>query len=75
MLIELTNEEFELVEHSVAMRLQTWRWTLEYLETGEADGMVEECHKISEAQWIVAQYERLHEKLTKRASERSTLNA
>jgi len=66
MLIDLTNAELEMVEDSVAKRLQTWQWTLEYLETGKAEGMIEECHKVSEAEWVVGQYESLHEKLTRR---------
>lgn len=43
MLIELTPEEFELIETSVVKRLETWCWTLGYLETrqgGAADRRV-----------------------------------
>lgn len=62
MLIDLTDGEFEMVEQSVAKRLETWRWTLKYLETGEAEGLIEECHQVSEARWVVEQYDHLLKK-------------
>lgn len=65
MLIEVTKAEFELIECSVEKRLQAWCRTLEYLETGETEGLVEECHKESEARWLVSQYRLLTEKLKK----------
>ncbi|MEP2775831.1 MAG: hypothetical protein ABJQ29_13600 [Luteolibacter sp.] len=63
MILELSSAELELVEHSVAQRLQTWRWTEEYLRTGFCVSLIEECHKLSEAEWMVAQYEALHQKV------------
>ncbi len=62
--MELTAEESELVENSVEKRLEAWCWTLEYLETGEAEGQIEECHKVSEARWVIARYQALLERLT-----------
>jgi hypothetical protein len=57
MLIELTAEEFELVETSLERRIETWYLTLKYLETGEAEGQIEECHKVSEARWVMLQHQ------------------
>jgi predicted ATPase len=63
MFLELTRAEWELVEHSIACRLQTWRHTLEYLKTGNCKGMIEECHQVSEAEWMVEQLESLRRKV------------
>lgn len=63
MWIELNAEEFELIETCLEKRLQTWCWTLEYLETGKAEGPIEECHKVSEARWVISRYKALFEKL------------
>jgi hypothetical protein len=63
MILELSSAELECVEHSVAHRLQKWRWTEEYLRTGVCVSFIEECHKLSEAEWMVAQYEALYQKL------------
>jgi hypothetical protein len=30
---------------------------LKYLETGEAEGQIEECHKVSEARWVMLQHQ------------------
>jgi hypothetical protein len=64
MFLELSCAELELVEHSVACRLQTWRWTEVYLRTGNCDGLIEECHRLSEAKWMVERYETLHQKIS-----------
>ena len=63
MLIELTAEESELVETSLERSVETWCLTLKYLETGEAEGQIEECHKMSEARWVISRYQALLEKL------------
>ena len=65
MLIEVTAAELELIETSLEKRLQRWCWTLEYLETGEAKGEIEECHKVSEARWVICQYQDLLDKVTR----------
>lgn len=65
MILELSSAELELIEHSVAQRLQTWWWTEEYLRTGFCVGLIEECHKLGEAEWMLEQYEVLHRKLLK----------
>ena len=65
MFLELSRAELELVEQSVACRLQTWRWTEAYLRTGNCDGLIEECHQLSEAEWMVERYETLHQKISK----------
>ena len=61
--IEISNEELEMLEVSVEIRLQTWCLTFEYLETGVADGLIAECHKPTEARWMVERYQALLEKL------------
>lgn len=67
MWIELTAAEFELIQTSLEKRLQTWCWTLDYLETGEAEGQIEECHKASDARWVISQHQVLPGRLkTKR---------
>jgi len=64
MFLELSRAELELVEQSVACRLQTWRWTEAYLRTGVSGGLIEECHQISEAEWMVERYESLYQKIS-----------
>ena len=61
--IELSNEELEMLEVSVKIRLQTWGWILEYLKTGKAEGMIEECHKDYEARWVISEYQALLDKI------------
>ena len=63
MILELSTAQLELIKYSVELRLQTWRWTEEYLRTGSCDGLIEDCHKLSEAKLMVEQYEELYEKL------------
>lgn len=65
MFLELTCTELELVEHSISCRLQAWIHTAEYLRTGISEGLIEECHQVSEAEWMVEQLENLYQKITK----------
>ena len=65
MILELSSAELEFIEHSLVLRLQTWRWTEAYLRTGFSDGLIEECHQLGEAEWMVERYEALHQKVIK----------
>ncbi|MGJ8644102.1 MAG: hypothetical protein ACSHX9_11885 [Luteolibacter sp.] len=69
MILELSTMELELIQHSVELRLQAWRWTEEYLRTGSCEGLIEECHKLSEAEWMVEQFEALVQKILKRGEQ------
>ena len=69
MRIEVSAAELEILEVSVEIRLQTWRRTLEYLETGVTDGLIAECHQAGEGEWQVARYELLLKRLLKARNE------
>lgn len=67
MKLEITSAEFEMVENSVELRLESWRQTERYLRTGDCEGITVECHKLAEAQWVVNQYEDLIQNLLRQA--------
>lgn len=56
-------EEIEMLSISVEERILTWRSTLDFLETGFSERLIEECHTASEAKWQVSRYEALLVKL------------
>ena len=68
MKLEITSAEFEMIENSVELRLDSWRQTVQYLRTGDCEGITVECHKLTEAEWVAEQYEDLLQRLWKQAN-------
>lgn len=63
--LELSPGEYHLMLDALKERLDSWRNTQRYLETGDfdADRLVEECADKEEACGIVSDYEQLLERV------------
>lgn len=67
--LELMPAQAELVHSAVSHRAEIWERTAEYLAGRHAEGEIEECHDLEEAEAMAKAYRELAEQIERRRGE------